>query len=131
MNHDSDKIINENYDEAYKAALLIELMRYMKLERDDWNMTDEFDLAIRSVWELQNPLGVPNIDKVDITYARLVKDGDDSYECRCRFTAHPHHNEPLIPSAEDIIIYRHSPYERRFNQHFITDRFNLIKVEEI
>ena len=95
------------------------------------DMTDEFDLAIRSVWELLNPLGVPDREKVDLKFARLVSDGQQSYECRCRFTAHPHHNEPLIPSAEDIVIYRRSPYDRRYNVHFITDRFNLLKVEEI
>lgn len=118
-------------DETYKNALLIELARYMELEKDDLDMTDEFDLAVRSVWELINPLDVPDRDKIDLTFARFVVDGDESYERRSRFTAHPHHNEPLTPSAEDIIIYRNSPDDRRYNAHFITDRFNLLKVEEI
>ena len=125
-----DVNIDNTKDEAYKNALLIELMRYMKLQ-EDWDMTDEFDLAIHSVWELLNPIDVPDREKVDLKFARLVSDGQQSYECRCRFTAHPHHNEPLIPSAEDIVIYRRSPYDRRYNAHFITDRFNLLKVVEI
>lgn len=116
--------------EEYEDALLLELMRYAELERDDWDMTDEFDLAIRSVWYLLNPMGVKGREKIDITYGKYSSDNISPYERHCRFTSHAHHNEPLKPSPEDLLIYRSYRSNKRDSCHIITDRFNLIEIED-
>lgn len=114
----------------YENDLLIELIRYINLEREDLKSTDEFDLALNSVWYLLNPMNVPKRDKIDLVYARLVTDDGPAYEQRCRFTSHPHHNEPLRPSPEDILIYRYNSKGNRKNTNIITDRFNLIEIKD-
>lgn len=113
--------------EKYKEALLVELMRFVQLQRDDWNMEDEYDLALYSVWYLLNPLELDGRSKMVVQYPRDEVDENGPYKSRCDFTSHSHHNEPLHPSVDDIIIY--SRYDDRFCSHFITDRFNIVKID--
>lgn len=111
----------------YKDALLIELMRYVQLERNDWDDSSEFDLALRSVWYLLNPLELPDRSKIVTDY--LVDETDEygPYKSKHKFTSHSHHNEPLNPSPDDIIVY--NSFDEKFSSHFITDRFNIVKID--
>lgn len=111
----------------YKNSLLLELIRYIQLERNDWDMTNEFDLALYSIWYLLNPLELSSRDKLVLEFPREVTDPDGSYISRCNFTSHAHHNEPLHPSVNDLIIYKTMP--ERFSSHFITERFNIVKID--
>ncbi len=113
--------------EKYKEALLVELMRFVQLQRDDWNMEDEYDLALYSVWYLLNPLKLEGRSKMVAKYPRDEIDENGPYKSRWDFSSHSHHNEPLHPSVDDIIVY--SRYNNKYSSHFITDRFNIIKVD--
>ena len=97
----------------YKDALLIELMRYVQLERNDWDDSSEFDLALRSVWYLLNPLELPDRSKIVTDY--LVDETDEygPYKSKHKFTSHSHHNEPLNPSPDDIIVY--NSFDEKFS----------------
>ncbi len=114
-------------DEKYKDALLVELIRYMELERKDWDMSDEFDLSLYSVWYLLNPLNLSERSKLMTEYALIREDQFGAYRTHHQFTSHSHHNEPLHPSPDDLIVYR--GIRDRLASHYITDRFNLVKID--
>ena len=111
----------------YKDALLVELIRYIQLERDDWDDSSEFDHALRSVWYLLNPLELDDRSKIITDYFVDKEDEYGPYKCKMKFTAHSHHNEPLNPSPDDIIVYNR--LDLKFSSHFITDRFNIVKID--
>ena len=111
----------------YKDDLLIELIRYVQMQRTDWDESSEFDLALRSVWYLLNPLELEDRSKIVTDYFVDEVDEYGPYKSKRKFTSHSHHNEPLIPSPDDIIVYNRLDY--KFSSHFITDRFNIVKID--
>lgn len=117
----------EGQKSDYKDALLLELIRYIQLERKDWNESSDFDLALRSIWYLLNPLELEERSKIVTDYFVDEEDEYGPYKCKMRFTSHSHHNEPLNPSPDDIVVY--SSIDLKYSAHFITDRFNIVKID--
>ena len=110
-------------------AILYELMRYAFFERKDVDMSDEFGAMVYSLWFLQNPLALSERESVG-----TVGDYRKNFKCfknktkTIPFTAHSHENEPLIPSPDDMLIYSVINRENPRAIHFISDRFDVIKI---
>lgn len=105
----------------------LEAVRFAELERDDLDLSDEFDAAIYSMWYLLDPLGTGTRESVGTTDAcKMILPREKTKNLK--FTAHSHTGEPLVPSPDDIKLY--SIHSRRGNfVHFIIDRFLCRKVK--
>ena len=148
----------------YHDLLLPEIIRYAKIRSMNPENLDEDGASIFATWYTQNPLDRPGrdsicnfeeeqepilIDKKSMKKAYgNIRLGDETptppkvkktakKKKGVLFTAHTHPSEPLEPSPDDLLIYRH--LERRKEPdsssgspilHFLIDGFLCRKADK-
>lgn len=112
----------------YENNMITELVRYAELERKDWDKNSETDLSLMSIWFLQNPFGLNNRAKIEVEFNKTEFEDGKEFIRKVLFTSHSHHNEPLIASPDDILVYHRLGHRTKDFAHYITDRFNLTKI---
>lgn len=107
---------------------LTELIRYAVLERDGFDLSDEFGAAIYSTWYLMNPLSARGRDAIgSVTpYKDVLPKG--KLKDAVMFTSHAHESEPQDASPDDLIIYSLLNSKKDGTVNFITDRFSCKKI---
>ena len=118
--------------EAWKRALILEAVRAAVLEEYEKEpCLSEDEALIAAWWKLLNPFGAPDREKAEIAYTvRPEEDADlPPTPPRIRWlTAHVHRNEPLTPSADDLLLYDRMDEERGACSHFILDGLRIKKI---
>ena len=148
----------------YHDLLLPEIIRYAKTRSMNPENLDEDGASIFAIWYTQNPLDCPGRDSICnfeekrepiLTDKKSIKKAYGSLRLGeeipspqkpkksvrkkkgVLFTAHTHPSEPLTPSPDDLLIYRH--LERRKEPdsspkdpilHFIIDGFLCRKADK-
>ena len=150
----------------YHDLLLPEIIRYSKIRSMDPEKLDEDGASVFATWFTQNPLNRPGRDSIcnfeeepePIILDRKsmkkaagdIRLGEENptppkpkrtprKKKGVLFTAHTHPSEPLEPSPDDLLIYRHLD-RRKENEpapssgpsiiHFIIDGFLCRKVDK-
>lgn len=114
-------------------AFLLELARRVKLEENDFDLSDEYGAAVYSVWKLLGIKNFPdrkncvsNIPEV-LEYYSIKPDTDtDDEDTNIRFTAHSHRCGIMDESPDDMMLYLTTASTSDVN--FIVDDFNCRKV---
>ena len=123
--------------EEYRSALFLEAVRSVMLDtlgqRDDEPAPEDRTL-IGAVWYLLDPLKTGARGKTERTVLAEKEEppmpGYPPLPPRERyFTAHAHPDEPLTPSADDLLIYNRLDREHGTGVNYIVDRFRVKKVE--
>ncbi len=116
-------------DDFYHTELLTEVIRYAKLQSMNLKKLDEYGAAVYATWYTQGS------DKREEHSELFVLDGEVNLPKNkgCRFTAHTHPGEPLVPSPDDLLVYeriRRSYCGRTERQilHFLIDGYTCRKV---
>lgn len=117
--------IDENITDL--TPFLLEFARFAELEREDLDLSDEFDASIYSTWYLLNPFEVKKRRSVG-TNLSCSKCLSKKLTKKLSFTAHSHHNKPLEASPDDISLYEKIVRKPNKFVHFIVDRFNCRKI---
>ena len=108
--------------------MMLEAVRQAELSRDDWDLTNEFDAAIYSLWFLTNPLELDGRDSVGT--ADFCDNIISTHKAKkFKFTAHAHHDEPIERSPDDIWLYGRLSRTGKNFVHFIIDRFKIFKAK--
>ncbi len=112
---------------------LLELARRVKLDENDFDMSDEYGAAVYSVWKLLGIKNFPerkncvsNIPEV-LDFYKIILDPDSACDgTQIRFTAHSHRCGIMDESPDDIMLYLTTASISEAN--FITDDFNCRKI---
>lgn len=114
---------------------LLELARRVMLERDDFDMNDEFGAAMYSVWKLLNIKNyqnrsnyVSNVPCVIEKFGDICSSVPGDSRSGVRFSAHSHKGGILDQSPDDIVVY--ALISDISDVNFIVDDFNCRKIEE-
>ena len=129
-----DRIVNKMVSENEKV-LLLELARRVMLDRDDFDMNDEYGTALYSVWKLLNIKNYPNrknyvsnVPCVVEKFGDICSSVPDDLHGGVRFTAHSHRGGILDQSPDDIAVY--GLISDISDVNLIVDDFNCRKVEK-
>ena len=105
----------------------LEAVRQAELSRDDFDLSDEFDAAIYSMWYLLDPMNLGNRESVG-TASVCRKQIVEKRSKGLKFTSHAHHNEFVTASPDDQLLYARLERISRKYIHFITDRFRIFRI---
>ena len=114
-------------DKELLDALRLEAVRQAELQREDLDLSDEYDAAVYAMWYLLNPLHLEGRDSVG-TSPVCKNQLDAARTGSLQFTAHAHHAEPPHPSPDDRSIFTSLHKFSRTFIHFLSDRFRIRRI---
>lgn len=107
-------------------AIILEAVRKAELDRKDWDLSNEFDAAIYSMWHMIDPLELNKRDSIGTT-DRCDTVVDEKKVKTLRFTAHSHAGHPHEESPDDLRIYALLNKLSKRYIHFIMDKFLILR----
>ena len=115
----------KNRDKAAEEldAISLELVRAAELELLG-SRTDESAVLLRSLWKLQNPLGLDSRKQ----YSETVRETKNGRTSTVVYTAHTHTDEAMRESPDDLLLYRRAHRQTGASKHYIVDRLDIREV---
>ena len=113
--------------QAYEKLVITELMRYIHTRERQYDKLTPDSQAVYAMWQLANSDRFKK--RPDHLEESVPKPAwiDPSPKVILNFTAHAHHDEPMVASPDDRLLYAIST--RNPKRHFIINRFECREIQ--